>query len=83
MHISDELELLLGMLVGVAVRTSGPAGQGLQGTVVARTPEVDVRPAFVVLPAGTAYAVLLRVADRDSRYFMSCVILFMRLELLP
>ena len=33
MHISDELELLLGMLVRVAVRTSRLAGQGLQRTV--------------------------------------------------
>ena len=55
MHIRNELEFLRGMLVGVAMRTPGPAGQGLQGTVVAGTPEVDVRPALVVLPAGTAY----------------------------
>lgn len=69
MHISDELELLLGMLVGVAMRTPGLAGQGLQGTVVAGTPEVDVRPAFVVLPAGTAYAVLLRVGEQRLAVF--------------
>ena len=69
MHISDELELLLGMLVGMAVRTSGLAGQGLQRTVVARTPEVDVRPAFVVLPAGTAYTVLLRVGEQRLAVF--------------
>ena len=63
MHISDKLELLLGMLVGVTVRTWGPEDQGLQGTVVAGTPEVDVRPAFVVLPAGTAYAVLPGIGE--------------------
>ena len=52
-----------------AVRTSGLAGQGLQGTVVAGTPEVDVRPAFVVLPAGTAYTVLLRVGEQRMAVF--------------
>ena len=83
MHISDELELLLGMLVGVAMRTPGLAGQGLQGTVVAGTPEVDVGPVFVVLPAGTAYSVLLSVDQQRLAVFMSCVLLFMRLELLP
>lgn len=47
-----------------AVRTPGPAG-----TVVAATPEVDVRPAFVVLPAGTAYTVLLRVGEQRMAVF--------------
>ena len=69
MHISDEFELLWGMLVGVAMRTSGLAGQGLQGTVVAGTPEVDVRPAFVVLPAGTAYAVFLGIGEQRLAVF--------------
>ena len=64
MHISDELELLLSMLVRVAVRPSGLAGQRLQEAVVAGTPEVDVRPAFVVLPTGTAYTVLLGVGEQ-------------------
>ena len=58
MHISDELEFFLCMLPGMAVRTSGLAGQGLQGVVVAGAPEVDVRPAFVVLPAGPTYTIL-------------------------
>ena len=59
MHIRNKLEFLRGMLVRVAMRTSGPASQGLQGPVIAGTPEVDVRPTFVVLPARTAYSVLL------------------------
>ena len=69
MHISDELELLLGMLVGAAVRTPGPAGQGLQGTIIAGTPEIDVRPVFVVLPACTAYTVLLRAGEQRLAVF--------------
>ena len=75
MHISDELELLLGMLVGVAVRTPGPAGQGLQGIVVADTPEVDVGPAFVVLPACTAYTVLPGIGERRLGG-ISCPVLY-------
>ena len=69
MHIRNKLEFLRGMLVGMAMRTSGLAGQGLQGTVVAGTPEVDVRPAFVVLPAGTTYTVLLRVGEQRLAVF--------------
>lgn len=69
MHISDELEFLLGMSPGVAVRASGLAGQGLQGTVVAGTPEVDVRPVLVVLPAGPAYAVLLGIGEQRLAVF--------------
>ena len=69
MHIRNKLEFLRGVLVRVAMRTSGLAGQGLQGTVVAATPEVDVRPAFVVLPAGTAYTVLLRVGEQRLAVF--------------
>ena len=57
------------MLVRVAMRTSGPASQGLQGPVIAGTPEVDIRPAFVVLPTGTAYSVLLGVGQQRLAVF--------------
>ena len=60
-HVADELQLVLRMLVRVAVGASGPAGQGRRATVPALLPEVDVRPAFVVFPAGAADAVFLRV----------------------
>ena len=60
-HIADELQLGLRVLVGVAVRASGLAGQGRHTTVPALLPEVDVRPAFVVFPAGAADAVLFCV----------------------
>ena len=69
MLISEELEFFLCMLPGVAVRTSGLTGKGLQGTVVAGTPEVDIRPAFVVLPTGTAYSVLLGVGQQRLAIF--------------
>ena len=59
----------LGVLPGVAMRTSGLAGQGLQGTVVAGTPEVDVGAAFVVLAAGPAYAVFLGIGEQRLAVF--------------
>ena len=60
-HIADELQLSLCVLVGVAVRPSGLAGQGRHTPVPALLPEVDVRPAFVVFPAGAADTVLFCV----------------------
>lgn len=60
-HIPDQLQFLGGVLVGMTARPSGLTGQGRHTSIPARFPEVDVRPAFVVLPAGTADAVFLRV----------------------
>ena len=60
-HIADELQLGLCVLVGVAVGPSGLAGQGRHTTIPALLPEVDIRPALVVLPAGAADAVFLCV----------------------
>ena len=37
------------------------AGQRLHHSVPAGLPEVDVRPALVVLPAGPAHAIFLRI----------------------
>ena len=41
-HISDELQLVFRVLIWVAVRTSGRAGQGRHTSVPALFPEVDV-----------------------------------------
>ena len=60
-HIPDLLQLRFCVLVGMAVRTPGLAGQGFDSAIPASPPEVDIRPASVVLPAGTADAVFLRV----------------------
>ena len=60
-HIADQLQLGLCVLVRVAVGPSGLAGQGCHTTIPALLPEVDVRPALVVLPAGAADAVFLCV----------------------
>ena len=60
-HVTDELQLGLCVLVGMAVGPSGLAGQGRHTTIPALLPEVDVRPALVVLPAGAADAVFLCV----------------------
>ena len=60
-QIPDQLQLGLRVLVGMAVRPSGLAGQRLHRSIPARLSEVDVRAALVVLPAGSADAVFLRV----------------------
>ena len=60
-QISDQLQLCLRVLVGMAVRPPGLAGQGLRRSIPAGFPEVDVRPALVVLSAGPADAVFLRI----------------------
>ena len=41
-HISDELQLVFRVLIWMAVRTSGRAGQGRHTSVPALFPEVDV-----------------------------------------
>ena len=60
-HISDQLQFCLSVLVWVTMRTSGLTGQGLHTSVPATLPEVDIRPAFVIFPTGTADAVFRRV----------------------
>ena len=60
-HVADELQLGLRVLVWMAVGASGLAGQGRHTSVPALPPEIDVRPALVVLPTGAADAVFLRV----------------------
>ena len=60
-HVPDQLQLRLCVLVGMAVRPPGLAGQGCHTPIPAGLPEVDVRPALVVFPAGAADAVFLRV----------------------
>ena len=60
-HIPDQLQLRFGMLVWMAVRTPGLAGQGLHAPIPASTPEIDIGPALVVLPAGPADTIFLRI----------------------
>jgi len=60
-HIPDELQFRFGMLVWMAVRTPGLASQRCHTPIPAGTPKVNIRPALVVLPAGSADAILLRV----------------------
>ena len=60
-HIPDQLQLRFGMLVWMAVRTPGLASQRCYTPIPAGTPKVNIRPALVVLPAGSADAILLRV----------------------
>ena len=60
-HVPDQLQLRFGMLVWMAVRTPGLAGQGLHAPIPASTPEIDIGPALVVLPAGPADTIFLRI----------------------
>ena len=60
-QIPDEFEFCFCVLIWMAVGTPGLTGQRARRSVPAGLPEVDVRPALVVLPAGTAHAVFLRI----------------------
>ena len=60
-HIADELQLSFRVLIWMTVGPSGLAGQGRHTSVPALFPEVDVRTAFVVLPAGAADTVFFCV----------------------
>ena len=48
------------------MRASGLAGKGCHTSIPALLPEVDIRPALVVLPAGAADAVFLCVLHEGS-----------------
>ena len=56
-HIADLLQFVVCVLIWMAVGPSGLAGKGCRTSIPSLLPEVDVRPALVVLPAGTADAV--------------------------
>ena len=58
-QIPDQFQLCRCVLIGMTAGPPGLAGQGFHGAVPARFPEVDVRPALVVPPAGPADAVFL------------------------
>ena len=60
-HVPDQFQLRFRMLARMAVRTPGLSGQGRHTSIPAGTPEVDIRPALVVLPTGTADAIFLRI----------------------
>ena len=60
-HVPDQLQLRFCVLVWMAVGTPGLAGQGLHAPVPACLPEVDIGPAFVILPDGAADAIFLRI----------------------
>ena len=68
-HILYQLQFCFGVLVRMAVRTPGLAGQGRNISIPARPPEVDIRPAFVVLPAGTADSIFFRIFLKDRPPF--------------
>ena len=54
---TNQLQFLLCMLVGMAVRPAGLLGKRLHAAVIALQPKVDVRTTLVILPAGAGYAV--------------------------
>ena len=60
-HILNQLQFFFCMLVRVAVGPPRLTGQRFHCSIPACLPEVDVRPALVVFPAGAAHTVFLRV----------------------
>lgn len=58
---ANEFQFGLRVLVWMTVGASGLAGKGRHTSVPALLSEIDVRPALVVLPAGAADAVFLRI----------------------
>lgn len=50
-YARNELEIHLGMLCRVVVGMPGTAGQGLQGPIVVRQPEVDVETVLAAIAA--------------------------------
>ena len=60
-HVTNELQLGFRVLIRMTVRASGLAAEGRHASIPTLLPEVDVRPAFVVLSAGTANAVFLGI----------------------
>ena len=60
-HVTNELQLGFRVLIRMTVRSSGLAAEGRHTSIPTLLPELDVRPAFVVLSAGTANAVFLGI----------------------
>lgn len=60
-HVVDELDLFLCMLVRVTMRPMGPILQGLERSIVAFFPPVDVLPVCAVSYGCLCYPIFLRV----------------------
>ena len=60
-HVTNELQFGFRVLIRMAVRASGLAGEGRHTSIPTLLPKIDVQPAFVVLPAGTANAAFLGI----------------------
>ena len=71
---TNQLQFLLCMLVGMAVRPAGLLGKRLHAVVIALHPKVDVRTTLVVLPAGAGYAVFFGVSHH--RVSALCVLCY-------
>ena len=68
-HVSDELQLRFGVLVGMAVGTMRSACQRFYAAIIPCHPEVDVGRPFVILSAGTEHSEFL------CMFHLECVIL--------
>lgn len=66
-RIPNQFEFCFCVLIGVAVGPSGLAGQRLSRFTPTPFPEINARPALIVLPAGTANAVFLYIFHISSR----------------
>lgn len=63
-HIRDEPDLLRSMLVGVVVRPAGAVTEGLNGTVKAAFPAVDILPVSLISDGGIGDTIFISIFDK-------------------
>ena len=69
MHVADERQFLLRVLVGMTVRLTRLTGQRLDAPVKSRLPVVNVRPTSVVPAAGLGYTMLFNICHQGVAVF--------------
>lgn len=62
-HVPNQFDFLRGMLIGVAVRTSGAITQGLNGAVIATFPTIDVLPVGLVFDRSLSDAIFFSILN--------------------
>lgn len=63
-HIRDEPDFLGGMLAGMVVRPTGAVTEGLNGTVKAAFPAVDILPVSLISDGGVGDTIFISIFDK-------------------
>lgn len=63
-HIRDEPDFLGGMLAGMVVRPAGAVTEGLNGTVKAAFPAVDILPVSLISDGGVGDTIFISIFDK-------------------